>query len=122
MFLSLLTRWALQHGEAAIHRPMQGLILQHVGLTARKCQKQPSWKSLVQVGRAVAAESLGDGFLVPPLIRFVNGEEAYLSMSNGGPRAYFNIEDHISKSSGVENTKFQVGVLSCAWWTVGMPP
>lgn len=90
----------------------------HVGLTARRCQEQSSWESSVQVGRAVAAENLGDGFLVPPLIRFVNGEGAYLSMSNGGPRAYFNIEDHISKSSGVENTKFQVGILFCAWQTM----
>ena len=108
-------RWALQHGDAAIQRPMRGLIMPHVGLAARRRHKHPSSESFVQVGRAVAAENLGDGFLVPPLIRFVNGEEAYLSMSNGGPRAYFNIEDHISKSSGVENTKFQVRVLSCAW-------
>ncbi len=62
----------------------------------------------VQVGQAVDAEDLGEGFLVPPLIRFVNGEEAYLSMTNGGPHAFFNIEDHISKSTGKENTKFQV--------------
>ena len=74
----------------------------------------------MQVSRAVAAENLGDGFLVPPLIRFVNGEEAYLSMSNGRPRAYFNIEDHISKSSGMENTKFQVRILICACHIVGM--
>ena len=66
----------------------------------------------MQVGLAVAAENLGDGFLVPPLIRFVNGEEAYLAMTNGGPRAFFNVEDHISKSSGVENTKFQVILFS----------
>ena len=54
------------------------------------------------------AEQLGDGFLVPPLIRFVNGEDAYISMTNGGPHAFFNIEDHLSRSTGVENTKFQV--------------
>ena len=53
-------------------------------------------------------EQLGDGFLVPPLIRFVNGEDAYISMTNGGPHAFFNIEDHLSKSTGVENRKFQV--------------
>ena len=56
-------------------------------------------------------EQLGDGFLVPPLIRFVNGEDAYISMTNGGPHAFFNIEDHLSKSTGVENTKFQVTEL-----------
>ena len=61
-----------------------------------------------QVGQAMDAEDLGEGFLVPPLIRFVNGEEAYLSMANGGPHAFFNIEDHISKSTGKDNTKFQV--------------
>ena len=66
-------------------------------------------------------EQLGDGFLVPPLIRFVNGEDAYISMTNGGPHAFFNIEDHLSKSTGVENTKFQVGGLipetcgPCPW-------
>ncbi|CAK0783638.1 hypothetical protein CVIRNUC_006837 [Coccomyxa viridis] len=84
---------------------------------------------MAKVGRAVAAENLGDGFLVPPLIRFVNGEGAYLSMSNGGPRAYFNIEDHISKSSGVENTKFQrvmsILVSECSgrlhWGKAGWP-
>lgn len=60
---------------------------------------------------AVEVEQLGGGFLVPPLIRFVNGEDAYISMTNGGPHAFFNIEDHLSKSTGVENTKFQVGGL-----------
>ena len=59
---------------------------------------------------AMEVEQLGDGFLVPPLIRFVNGEDAYISMTNGGPHAFFNIEDHLSKSTGVENKKFQVRV------------
>ena len=63
------------------------------------------------MGTAVEVEQLGDGFLVPPLIRFVNGEDAYISMTNGRPHAFFNIEDHLSKSTGVENTKFQVGGL-----------
>lgn len=65
-----------------------------------------------QVARAVVAEDLGLGFAVPPLIRFVNGEQAYLANSNGGPRMFFNIEDHLSKSTGVENTKFQARPLS----------
>lgn len=64
--------------------------------------------SSLQVGIAMAAENLGAGFLVPPLIRFVNGEDAYLSMTSGGPHAFFNIEDHLSKSTGVDNAKFQV--------------
>ena len=54
------------------------------------------------------AGNLGLGFAVPPLIRFVNGEEAYLANTNGGPRMFFNIEDHLSFSTGVDNTMFQV--------------
>ncbi|KAK9908861.1 hypothetical protein WJX75_003902 [Coccomyxa subellipsoidea] len=46
------------------------------------------------------AKDLAGGFAVPPLIRFVNGEEAYLSNTNGGPRMFFNIEDHLSMSTG----------------------
>lgn len=59
------------------------------------------------------AEDLLGGFVVPPLIRFVNGELAYLANANGGPRMYFNIEDHLSKSTGVDNTKLQVRLFSC---------
>lgn len=67
-------------------------------------------------------EQLGAGFLVPPLIRFVNGEEAFLSMTNGGPRAFFNIEDHISKSSGVDNTNFQVSSMEDRFARKGFAP
>jgi hypothetical protein len=69
-------------------------------------------KSPLQVGDAVIAENLGPGFAVPPLIRFVNGEEAYLANTNGGPRMFFNIEDHLSMSTGVDNTKFQARLSS----------
>jgi hypothetical protein len=48
------------------------------------------------------------GFPVPPLIRFVGEEEAYLSNANGGPRIFFNIEDHQSYQTGHPNTKFDV--------------
>ena len=97
---------------------MQGSTMPPESLTAREEKHVHSNRApIVQVGTAIVAENLGDGFLVPPLIRFVNGEEAYLAMSNGGPRAYFNVEDHISKSSGKENTKFQVRVLICIWQT-----
>ncbi|EIE25101.1 hypothetical protein COCSUDRAFT_40439 [Coccomyxa subellipsoidea C-169] len=54
-----------------------------------------------EVGDAVIAENLGPGFAVPPLIRFVNGEEAYLANTNGGPRMFFNIEDHLSMVMGI---------------------
>lgn len=64
------------------------------------------------MGDAVVAEDLAGGFAVPPLIRFVNGEEAYLSNTNGGPRMFFNIEDHLSMSTGVDNTKFQARLIS----------
>ena len=52
----------------------------------------------------------GPGASVPvqPLIRFVNGEGAYLANANGGPRMFFNMEDHTSHSTGQEATKLQV--------------
>lgn len=52
--------------------------------------------------------------MVPPLFRFVNGESAYLANANGGPRMFLNLEDHLSKSTGVVNAKFQVQHLSFA--------
>lgn len=57
----------------------------------------------------------GAAFPVEPLIRFVNGESPYLAYSNGGPRMFFNIEDHTSKSTGQVDVKFQVSHLpGCA--------
>ena len=55
-----------------------------------------------------AGDGPGASFPVQPLIRFVNGEEAYLSNAHGGPRMFFNIEDHTSLSTGQEDVKFQV--------------
>ena len=46
------------------------------------------------------------GFRTPALIRFVSGEDFYLSPSQGGPRMYVNIEDHLSISSGRQNNEF----------------
>jgi len=62
----------------------------------------------VQVGRAMYEENLLLGFSVPPLIRFVGEEEAFLSNANGGPRIFFNIEDHQSYQTGMPNVKFNV--------------
>jgi hypothetical protein len=64
----------------------------------------------LQLAGVMYAEDLLAGFVVPPLIRFVNGESPYLANANGGPRMFFNIEDHLSKSTGVINTKFQVRI------------
>ena len=50
----------------------------------------------------------GAAFPVEPLIRFVNGEGALLANANGGPRMFFNIEDHTSWSTGQVDVKFQV--------------
>jgi hypothetical protein len=46
------------------------------------------------------------GFRTPALIRFVDGEDFYLSPSNGGPRMYVNIEDYVSLSTGQPNKEF----------------
>lgn len=48
------------------------------------------------------------GFPVPPLIRFVGQEQAFLSNANGGPRIFLNIEDHQSYQTGEPNAKFDV--------------
>jgi hypothetical protein len=48
------------------------------------------------------------GFRTPGLIRFVNEEEAYLSPTNGGPRMYINLEDHLSYNTGKPNKEFLV--------------
>ena len=48
------------------------------------------------------------GFSVPPLIRFVGPEQPFLSNANGGPRIFFNIEDHQSYQTGKPNTRFDV--------------
>ena len=53
-------------------------------------------------------EDLYLGFPVPPLIRFVGEEEAFLSNANGGPRMFLNIEDHQSYQTGKPNLRFDV--------------
>jgi FAD/FMN-containing dehydrogenase len=51
-------------------------------------------------------KNLYAGFRTPALIRFIPGEEFYLSPSNGYPVMYVNIEDHLSISSGRQNSEF----------------
>ena len=52
--------------------------------------------------------NLTKGFRIPGLIRFVNGEAGYLAPTNGGPRMYINIEDHLHWTTGMVNIEFQV--------------
>lgn len=59
-----------------------------------------------------AGETLLMGFPVPPLIRFVGQESALISNANGGPRIFFNIEDHQSYQTGTANAKFDVSGIS----------
>ena len=51
-------------------------------------------------------KNLYAGFRTPALVRFISGEDFYLSPSNGGPVMYVNIEDHLSLSSGRQNNEF----------------
>ena len=69
---------------------------------------------LAQVVGAVTSQDLAGGFVVPPLLRFVSAEEAYLSNTNGGARMFFNIEDHLSWNTGVVNARSQARILICA--------
>eukprot|EP01023_Acetabularia_acetabulum_P065410 TRINITY_DN8655_c0_g1_i3.p1 TRINITY_DN8655_c0_g1~~TRINITY_DN8655_c0_g1_i3.p1 ORF type:complete len:582 (+),score=94.72 TRINITY_DN8655_c0_g1_i3:131-1876(+) len=49
---------------------------------------------------------LYEGFRSPALVRFVGEEDAYISNTNGGPRMYVNIEDHLIHN-GRNNQQFQ---------------
>ena len=57
-------------------------------------------------GEIYGPRQLNVGFRTPALMRFVSGEDFYLSPSNGGPVMYVNIEDHLSLSSGRQNEEF----------------
>lgn len=59
-------------------------------------------------------EDLYLGFPVPPLIRFVGEEDAFLSNANGAPRMFLNIEDHQSYQTGEPNLKFDVSIQPIA--------
>jgi hypothetical protein len=41
--------------------------------------------------------------VTPALIRFVNGEDFYISTANGGPTMYVNFEDYSEPSGGGKN-------------------
>ena len=62
----------------------------------------------VSQAAALWKSGLGEGFRVPALLRFVNEEDPYLAASNGGPRMYINMEDHLSHSLKTPNIPFQV--------------
>ena len=68
---------------------------------------QLKWVCL-QVHDAMYEQDLLLGFPVPPLIRFVGQEDAFISNANGGPRIFFNIEDHQSYQTGMANRRFDV--------------
>ena len=62
---------------------------------------------LGQVVAAMESQNLAGGFVVPPLLRFLSAERAYLANAHGGPRMFVNIEDHLSANTGRPNTRFQ---------------
>lgn len=47
------------------------------------------------------------GASAPPLIRFLAGEQGYLSPAQG-PVMYINLEDFLSRSRGQTNQEFMV--------------
>ncbi|KDD76265.1 hypothetical protein H632_c292p1 [Helicosporidium sp. ATCC 50920] len=55
--------------------------------------------------RIYGRQRLSEGFRNLGLVRFVSGEEFYLSNTHGGPRMYINIEDYLTLS-GTRNDKF----------------
>ena len=68
-------------------------------------------RALLQVSQSINDNQLWQGFRVPALIRFVNEESAYLSVTSGGPRMYINMEDYVSRQTGSENAPFLVRAL-----------
>lgn len=48
------------------------------------------------------------GFRTPALVRFISGEGGLVSLTNGGPRVYINIEDLLRyQNNGAVNQDFQ---------------
>jgi len=63
---------------------------------------------LEEVGAATYGPyRLWTGARTPFLTRFVKGEDGYLSLTNGGPRLYMNLEDFVLYSTGQYNAAFQ---------------
>lgn len=70
----------------------------------------------VQVGQKLYGASHNSyAFRTPGLIRFISAEDAYLSPTNGGPRMYINLEDHLSYNTGKLNKEFLVRAFWYAW-------
>ena len=62
---------------------------------------------LMEVGAEMyGPAALWEGFRTPALIRFISGQDYYISNTHGGPRMYVNIEDYLSLTTGKPNTKF----------------
>ncbi|KAK9796688.1 hypothetical protein WJX73_000471 [Symbiochloris irregularis] len=87
-----------------------------------------AYECLTKVSDAMYATgdaNLTSGFVVPPLIRFLGAEDAYLSMSNGEPHIFFNLEDHLSDSTKKENKIMSIFVYECGarmhWGKAGWP-
>jgi hypothetical protein len=85
---------------------------------------------LLEVGSEVyGPSSLWEGFRTPALIRFVTGEDFYISNTQGGPRMYVNIEDYLGLTTGKPNTKWnrvvELFLTRCAarlhWGKYGQP-
>lgn len=67
-----------------------------------------------QLLTALDADNLKAGMRVPGLIRFGAATDAYIGNTNGGPRMYFNIEDHLAHSTGIRNVPFEACALCSA--------
>lgn len=76
------------------------------------CFRRIPWEWFTfQIQRILLTEDLRLGFPIPPLMRFMGPESAYLSMSSGQPHFLINLDDHLSYALGHENYKFQARVL-----------
>ncbi|PSC73887.1 L-gulonolactone oxidase [Micractinium conductrix] len=62
---------------------------------------------LMEVGNEIfGRDRLWEGFRTPVLTRFTTEEDFYLSPATDGPMMWLNMEDYLSRSSGVPNDKF----------------
>ena len=60
-----------------------------------------------QLLTALETQNLRSGLRIPGLIRFGAATDAYIGNTNGGPRMYWNLEDHLSHSTGERNVPFE---------------
>ncbi len=74
-----------------------------------------------QVGSEIyGPAALWSGFRTPALVRFVSGEDFYLSNTHGGPRMYVNMEDYVSPQGGQANADFLRVVGLFRWVLIEM--